>query len=112
MKKSDKMKKILVIFGTVLMLVVLMCGCTDNITGGLSSEEQRFVGRWKTGIADSIFRDDGTCTFGGSEYTFKVEEGALVLTGEITFIYDYVFSDNDNIVALTQNDYTQTLVRQ
>ena len=108
------MNKKLIIFGVaVLLICVGLSGCNE-LTGGQSSEEQKFVGTWKSdnpsaphalaGISKIDFFSDGTFTSGGFlAGVYDIKDGKLVLTmgeGALVFPFDYYFSNSGNRLTL------------
>jgi len=116
------MKKILVIFG-VLMLVVLMCGCTelngsDDSQQVEDSEMSRFVGTWQNSeysYQTITCFSNGSCLYLGEVGDYELKDGKFVfnffILGE-SFVHDYVFSNNDNTLTLTRDSYTGVFYKQ
>jgi len=114
------MNKHLIVIGTaVLLLVVGLSGCTDNV---LNPEMNGFVGTWKYeyeflgGTVPEIitFFSDGTCT-GAGYPNYEIKDGKLVFIiysegNEMQFACDYIFSDNDNTLSLTTVGSSNTKV--
>jgi len=90
---------------SLILVSIIISGCFESQS--LSSEEQRFVGTWiMEGIESPIiFYPNGDINgFIGNE--FKVEDGKFVILsryagGYIQEFYDYIFSDNDTRLILT-----------
>ena len=100
------MNKHLLVSGiAVLLICVGLSGCTDTVTNiGLDS---RFTGTWQEQqfhIGYFTFFSDGTGSMSGLSSIWDLKSGKLVITtveGEYTLTYDYVFSNNDNTLTLT-----------
>ena len=116
------MKHQLVIIGLVVVLFCIgLSGC-DQINNVLKSEKDRFIGTWKSGNwpqndttipQPHTYDSDGSCSVGNVSGTYETKDGKLVETlanGQITFTWDYSFSNNDSKLTLTQVGTTLTLV--
>jgi len=112
------MKKQLLLFGIVVLLVCVgLSGC-NQISNTLNSDKSKFVGTWKTDIKNQygvgnytdtyIFFSDGTLstTYLGSGSvnipgSWEIKDGKLVLTVMVQAVYNYSFSNNDHTLTLT-----------
>ena len=108
------MKKVLIIFGIILMLIIVVfSGCLGD-----SVELNRFVGRWESsGIASYTFFSDRTChsPLMGGIGTYKIDDGKLIVGwGLGQYIYDYQFSFNDRKLILynLENNMTHDMIKQ
>ena len=103
---------------TIILLIVLMVisvgflsGCNESEGDSQSSEENRFVGTWKTNNVymtlgtTMTFFSDGTCSYVLAP-NYEVKDEKLVFFmhpdgDKIQYFYDYSFSDNDTKLTLT-----------
>ena len=102
------MKKQLVIIGIVAVLVTVgLSGC-ETERDRLVVEKSKFVGTWQNSTIDFTttinFFLNGTCEYDIVSGTWNVTDGKLVIVFSDGYsrIYDYVFSNNDRTLSLTQ----------
>lgn len=77
---------------------------SEQNDGDDGNDFDKFIGAWgEGGVVPITFSSDGTYSSGESG-TFEISDEKLVLTGAtsgITDTFDYLFSDDDNTLALT-----------
>jgi hypothetical protein len=117
------MKRKIIVLGTVvILLMVVLSGYNELTDGGLSDEEEKFVGTWIENYQEIdrnklfyTFFSDKTYSQSGQGGTWKLKEGKLLLESSYTeppFLYDYYFSENDTILNLkwtSSDSYTEYL---
>jgi hypothetical protein len=104
-----KLKIFLIIF--IILTISIFGGCT---------EDNRFIGTWKSQFGITyVFKSDGDSIVGGVAGNWKIEEGKLKLQTPdnsliITVKYSYSFSDNDQLLTLTDSStgITKILTKQ
>jgi hypothetical protein len=95
---------------------MILSGCSEEIPS-LSNEEKRFIGTWKgSGVHVMAFFPDRACSF-HSDFSgyWEIKEGKLIIDLEYgELILDYEFSENDDIVTITEeaSGYTGDYIRQ
>jgi predicted PurR-regulated permease PerM len=124
------MKKILVLAGVVLFIVLVIMVWTffgnffdfaknlgDKSSNIQLEEKAKFVGNWETQYIEDderfvgfngiySFRSDGTSSVGGLDSTWDISNNKLVISyyeGLSTLIYSYVFSEGETNLTLTNN---------
>jgi hypothetical protein len=110
-------QRFLILGITLVILTTLLNGCTEESTNQNAAELQRFVGKWNASETDTFeFFDDGTCMYVIASGAYGINNSQLVitLTGGVTYIYDYVFANNDTTLSLTnvQTDVTTNYTKQ
>ena len=107
------MKKHLILIGaTVLLLAVGLSGC--NELNSSPSEEDRFVGIWKTDNSMALidlgevitFYSDGNASLNEFEGYWEVKDEKLIIEipdKKVKGKYDYIFSNNDDTIEITSN---------
>ncbi len=111
------MKKQLVIIGIVAILVTVgLSGCIDNNNVSLKTNKEKVLGRWTATISGTPitaimnFFTNGSYYEGLNETTviwgiYKMTDETIVLQSEgTTHIVEYSFSNNYNILTLTETD--------
>jgi len=112
------MNKYLLILGIVVLFIcVNLCGCTDepnNQNNSINNSElDRFLGTWicNEGLFNytitftSDRRYDGHTFWGNGVYDVKDKQLSLTMDNiNIVFMWDYEFSNNDNIFVLISED--------
>lgn len=100
--------KILAVVVMLVLLVVLFAGCNEEtFGGGLSDEEKKFVGTWKSSDENNAFIFGATFTFfsdgtGSGSASFEVKDGKLVVSFEgMQLVYEYAFSNSNSMVLIT-----------
>ena len=100
------MKKELVIFGLIILLVSVGSSGCDQIT-----RDNRFIGTWTDQLETGSFTclSDGTLTVssgllsGSGTWTFQ--NGKFVIqSDDYKAVYGYSFSNNDNTLTLTESN--------
>jgi hypothetical protein len=127
--EAKGIKKQFLILGIVVILVCVgLSGC-DQINNALKSEMDRFIGTWVSSSwqpqqnntfyapQPHTYFSNGSCSVGNVSGTYETKDRKLVETlanGQITFTWDYSFSNNDTILTLTQvgTTFTLTLYKQ
>ena len=98
------MKKQLVLLGIAIMLVAMgLSGCEQI---GTSTEEDEFVGTWKSEHASLIFYFNGTCSINTSLGTYSIKDERLVIVldtvgGSTVLTFTYEFDDDSDTLTLT-----------
>ena len=107
------MKKQLVIIGLVTLLIsVGLSGCTNTITS--NSDRAKFIGSWDLRTTSqtiyTLNEDNSLLQYGFKVGNWSVKEGGILefdfsLKGNLfnvsgNVLYNYVFSNNDNILTL------------
>ena len=96
----------------VLVICVELSGCNE-LSNPLSSEEDKFVGTWKSGSYSLVCFSDGTGSYMDFSMTWKLKDEKFVIEisniplvddVSITDVYDYSFSDNDKTLTITSID--------
>ena len=121
----NKIKKQLIVTGTLVILIsVGLSGCNE-ISNLLKSEKDRFIGTWissnwrpqqnNTLYAPQphTYFSNGSCLVGDVSGTYDIKDGKLIETlanGQLTFTWNYSFSNNDTIITLTQIGTTFILI--
>lgn len=110
------MKIISILLILMMICVMILSGCSEEIPS-LSNEEKRFIGTWKgSGVHVMAFFPDRACSF-HSDFSgyWEIKEGKLIIDLEYgELILDYEFSENDDIVTITEeaSGYTGDYIRQ
>ena len=95
------MNKIIILGIIIILLVVSFSGCND-LSNPLSSEEDKFVGTWKSSSYSLVCFSDGTGSYMDFSMIWKLKDGKFVIEigniplvddVSITDVYDYSFSD-------------------
>ena len=114
------MKKHLILIGaTVLLLAVGLSGC--NELNSSPSEEDRFVGIWKTDNSMALidlgevitFYSDGNASLSEFEGYWEVKGEKLIIEipdKKVKGKYDYIFSNNDDTLEITSNMLEMTYI--
>ena len=110
------MRVIPILLIIMMISVTVLSGCEER-NPPLSKEEKRFLGTWKGDDPHVMaFFPDRACSF-LSDFSgyWEVKDGKLVIdlkTG--TVILDYIFSENDSILTITEeaSGYTGDYIRQ
>ena len=117
------MKKQFVIIGIIALLVCVgLSGCNE-ISNTLDTERNKFVGTWKStpgsgfGYGTLTFFSNGTFTVGASTtssgQTWEIKDGQLVFSGPGgTTSSNFMFSNNDNTLTLTQTTISEVFTKQ
>jgi hypothetical protein len=115
------MKKQLVVIWIILVLIAVgLSGCTNN---SFDTERNKFVGTWKStpgsgfGYGTLTFFSNGTFTIGASTtssgQTWEIKDGKLVFSGPGgTTSSNFMFSNNDNTLTLTQTTISEVFTKQ
>lgn len=110
------MRIIPILLIVMMISVVVLSGCNEKNTP-LSKEEKRFLGTWKgSGISVMAFFPNRACSF-HSDFSgyWEIKEGKLIIEQETNkLILDYIFSEDDSIVTITEeaSGYTGDYIRQ
>jgi hypothetical protein len=102
----------------VILLIILITLIISTFSG--CTEDNRFIGTWKSQFSITyVFKSDGDLIVGGVAGNWKIEEEKLILqTPDNSFIitvkYSYSFSDNDQLLTLTDSSsgLTKILTKQ
>ena len=108
------MKKVFLIFGVVVFLMIVgLSGCVQEGIEVDTDEMLRFVGIWEASENDVfIFAANGACRYITTKGSYRIEDGQLVvfLENGIDRTYDYIFSNDDATLTLTNIDIGDTTV--
>ena len=109
--------KVFPIFLIILMIsVIVLSGCEER-NPPLTKEEKRFLGTWKGPTIHVIaFFPDRACSY-HSDFSgyWEIKDGKLIIDLKYdSIILDYIFSENDSIVTITEkvSGYTGNYIRQ
>jgi hypothetical protein len=109
--------KVLPLLLIIMMIsVVVLSGCEEK-NPPLTKEEKRFLGTWKgPTIHVMAFFPYRACSF-HSDFSgyWEVKDGKLIIELKYgTVILDYIFSEDDSIVTITEeaSGYTGDYIRQ
>jgi hypothetical protein len=111
------MRKIAILLIALMVVSVgFLSGCSEK------SDDEKFIGTWKNTEPSYniiIFRSDGSGSSSGLSMSWEIKDGKLVVTILISglpheTIYDYVFSDDDQTLTLTDtySDISYTYSKQ
>ncbi len=96
-------KHVVLILVFSILLIIVFSGCINNS----NSEVDKFIGKWETQEGINIeFYNEKECKFIGGEGTWEISNGTIIIVirfgdGKNTMSYDYVFSDDDEILTLS-----------
>jgi len=132
------MKKIYILAGVILFIVlVIMCWVffgnffdyTKNLseaTKDILDEKSKFIGIWETQFFEDddrfigssgiyIFRTDGIGSIGGIESIWDIIDKKLVVhcyEGVVILNYDYLFSNDEKTLTLTNSNGELVFIRK
>src|SRR4030042_6486385 len=102
-----KMKKqLMIVCIIVILLTVELSGCNEG-SNTINLEKHKFVGTWQntTMINPMILFSDGTGSMISTNVTWYLKDGDLVIKPlldlSVTWIYNYLFTNNDRTLSLT-----------
>jgi len=102
-----KMKKqLMIVCIIVILLTVELSGCNEN-SNTINLEKNKFVGTWQntTMINPMILFSDGTGSMISTNVTWDLKDGDLVIKPlldlSVTWMYNYLFTNNDRTLSLT-----------